>query len=321
MARRPGTQGSGDSVTDTVGLGRNAAPQPEDSGSRSFPEDRVARIALLAENQAFAAGLATYLTDHGMLTDRVGALGELLDSLAWKDSLRRTDVVILEARAMLGNVLPRLSRIRRVSDVPCIVLGGEADEVARIVLLEAGADDCLAMPVGPREILARLRALLRRREPDYASLPVVPPEPRATPQPSAIPRQLDLGNGWRLCRHRRDLHRPDGTRCLLTTAEFDLLDCLARSACTPVSREEICRAVYRRRHWAEDRSVDNLVVRLRRKLEPDPKRPDVIRSIRSVGYMFSGFPGPDVERGQAATYDGSASGMTVAGITLGTARG
>lgn len=267
---------------------------------RRVPEDRVARLAILAEDHGAATSLAAYLTHQGVLAGHTPTLTDLLQCFEPHGAAPHPDVVILEAGSMLSAVLPRLSRIRRISDVPCIVLGGKTDELDRIILLEAGADDVLAMPISQREILARVRVMLRRRDHAAPRPPGSPPLPaQSAPTPPASPaaaRRTDLGHGWHLCRQRRDLFRPDGERCLLTTAEFDLLDCLAQAAGQPVSREEACRTVFRRRYWAEDRSVDNLIMRLRRKLEADVRHPEVIRSIRPVGYMFAGFPDPQAER-------------------------
>jgi DNA-binding response OmpR family regulator len=264
---------------------------------QSLPEDCVARLAILAEDHDAANALVAYLAHQGVMAGHCRTLTELLLCFEPDRIAQRPDVVILEARSMLSAALPRLGRIRRISDVPCIVLGSETDEVERIVLLEAGADDVLAMPISQREILARVRVMLRRRG-QTAPQPPLPAQDK--PKPPASPaseRRTDLGNGWHLCHQRRDLFRPDGERCLLTTAEFELLDCLAKAAGQPVSREEACETVFRRRYWSEDRSVDNLVMRLRRKLEADARRPEVIRSIRPVGYMFAGFPDPQADRG------------------------
>jgi DNA-binding response OmpR family regulator len=277
-------------------LAANLGATWPDTGSPSGPEPCPARLAILAEDHAAATSLIAYLADHRVIAVHTHTLTDLLQYFEPNHAAQQPDVVLLEAGSMLSASLPRLSRIRRISDVPCMVIGGKSDELDRIVLLEAGADDCLTMPVRHREILARVRVMLRRRghnAPRATSPALDAPTPGASP---AAARRLDLGNGWYLCRQRRDLYRPDGERCLLTTAEFELLDCLAKAAGQPVSREEACETVFRRRYWSEDRSVDNLVMRLRRKLEADARRPEVIRSIRPVGYMFAGFPDPQADR-------------------------
>ena len=148
----------------------------------------------------------------------------------------------------------------------------------------------MVIPTSPREILARIRAALRRGLPDSRLGRSPQPETQTYPSASGLPsRMVELGLGWKLCLTRREIYRPDGTGCSATTAEFDLLACLVRQPGVPVSREQISQAVYRRSYRAEDRSVDNLVVRLRRKLELDPRQPEALRSIRLIGYMFVGF--------------------------------
>ena len=264
---------------------------------RRVPEDQAARLAILSEDHDAATALVAYLVHQGVTAGHTHTLTDLLQCLEPHRTAQHPDVIILEAGSMLSAVLPRLSRIRRISDVPCIVLGGKTDEVERIILLEAGADDVLAMPISQREILARVRVMLRRRD-RAASRPPLPAQSAPTPPASPVAaRRAELGNGWYLCRQRRDLFRPNGERCLLTTAEFDMLKCLAQAEGRPVSREEASQTVFRRRYWAEDRSVDNLIMRLRRKLEDDSRRPEVIRSIRPLGYMFAGFPDPQADGG------------------------
>ena len=123
----------------------------------------MARLAILAEDHDAANALAAYLAHQGVMSGHWRTLTDLLLCFERDRVAQRPDVVILEAGSMLSAALLWLSRIRRISDVPCIVLGSETDDVERIVLLEAGADDVLAMPINQREILARVQVMLRRR--------------------------------------------------------------------------------------------------------------------------------------------------------------
>jgi two-component system phosphate regulon response regulator OmpR len=147
----------------------------------------------------------------------------------------------------------------------------------RVVGLEMGADDYLAKPVEPAELRARLRAVLRRT--------MAPPASSATSH-----QHIALGR----CRYdpaSRRLVTRDGTPVDLTALETDLLDILVASARKPVSRELIQRQMQSGRHDPDDRSVDNRVARLRRKIETDPAHPRVLRTIRGEGYML--LPGGD----------------------------
>jgi DNA-binding response OmpR family regulator len=185
------------------------------------------------------------------------------------------DLVLFRAPAAPAEGLGMLRRIRAVSVVPVVVMGGPGESFGdRVAALELGADDYLAAAMPLQEVLARLRAVLRR-----ASLATRRP-PRMVP---AVPveRRLIEG-GWRLAAHRRALVGPDGEAALpLTGAEFELVRLLAAADGEPVDRETISRSVFRRPWQIEDRAVDGLVKRLRRKLQAD-----AIASVRGVGYAL-----------------------------------
>ena len=255
-----------------------------------FPQSRSLRISILGEQRALVADLGSYLEQHHLAVSHCATFGELLSGLEAQEYSLRPDIVILQVGNMLNGALGYLHQIRGRSDVFCIVLGMDNDEAGRMALLEAGCDACMVIPTTPREILARIRAALRRGLPDSRLGRSPQPETQTHPSASGVASRLvELGLGWKLCLARREIYRPDGTGCSATTAEFDLLACLVSQPGVPVSREQISQAVYRRSHRTEDRSVDNLVVRLRRKLELDPRQPEVLRSIRLIGYMFVGF--------------------------------
>jgi two-component system phosphate regulon response regulator OmpR len=164
--------------------------------------------------------------------------------------------------------------IRARSQVPIVMVTGKGDVVDRVVGLEIGADDYIAKPFHVREVLARVRAVLRRSE------------AAAAPRPAPGGEVLAFGD-WILDVARRELRSMTGTACELTTSEFDLLHAFATHAQRPLTRDQIMDLL-RGRDWAPtDRSIDNLVVRLRRKVEPDPERPTLIKTVRGVGYVFA----------------------------------
>ncbi|MFO0555747.1 MAG: response regulator transcription factor [Polyangiaceae bacterium] len=164
-----------------------------------------------------------------------------------------------------------LRRIRQRSDVPVLMLTARGEDVDRIVGLEIGADDYLPKPFNPRELVARVRAIHRRTS-THAQ------RTAETDEAHAI-GDLEISRGARLVRVR-------GVEVKLTTAEFDLLDTLARSAGNPVSRDELCRVVLGRQSSALDRSIDMHVSNLRRKLGPLPDGGDRIKTVRSTGYIL-----------------------------------
>jgi len=226
-------------------------------------------LGILERDRGFGAQLSRFCTTHGLPATLHADSTALLADL----QLRPPRLVTLAGGGTLGP-LPLLHRLRDLSRVPCVILGEEArDSAAAIPLLEAGADDVIDREQSLPAILARFRAILRRAE-----------WGEADPQP-AVP--ID---GWNLIPQRRQLLRPEGDECPLTTAEFDLIRLLVDARGRPVSRDAIAQAVFRRPFRAEDRTVDNLVLRLRRKLGTEPHDP--IKTVRGAGYMFAGFAPP-----------------------------
>ena len=165
---------------------------------------------------------------------------------------------------------------------PILVLSDTDDETDRIVCLEQGADDYIVKTTPAREILARVRAAARRLSAAPHANPLRPPDALEPP-----------ASTWRFSHARRELVAPDGGQVALTTAEFNLLDVLARNAGTPLSRAYLSRAVFGRVFGAADRSIDNLVARLRRKLGDPARAPRMIKTARPVGYVFTGFTDPE----------------------------
>ena len=152
--------------------------------------------------------------------------------------------------------------------------------VDMVVGLEVGADDYIAKPFHLREVLARIRSVLRRTQ------PTVPPEP--LPNTRSGVGEVIRFDGWRLDLGRRELEAPDGSEIALTTGEFDLLATFATHPGRVLNRDQLMDLTRGRQWEAIDRSIDAQVARLRRKIEPDPKHPTLVKSVRGVGYMFTG---------------------------------
>lgn len=167
--------------------------------------------------------------------------------------------------------------IREQFDIGIIIISGAGDTVDRIVGLEVGADDYLGKPFDLRELRARLRSVLRR----YHREPGAAPATGA----GAATRQVRMGLAV-LDLDMRQLHDASGAELPLTSTEFDLLKALAERPNRPLSRDQIM-SLTRNRDWDPfDRSIDIRVARLRKRIEPDPDHPRVIRTVRGVGYMF-----------------------------------
>ncbi len=165
--------------------------------------------------------------------------------------------------------------LRERHDLPVIMISGAGTPLDRIVGLEVGADDYLAKPFELRELLARVRSVLRRYR-------VVPTAPQAAEsQPSGIP----LGR-FRLELDSRRLLDEQGADIELTAMEFDLLQAFAQRPNRPLSRDQLLNLTQNRDWSPFDRSIDIRIARLRRKLEDDPEKPRIIRTLRGVGYML-----------------------------------
>jgi DNA-binding response OmpR family regulator len=167
-------------------------------------------------------------------------------------------------------------KLRAESSVPIIIVTGKQDEADRVMGLELGADDYVTKPFSPRELLARIRAVLRRYQTARAVLP-----------PRGDKRRAYRFAGWELNLGSRRLTSPDGSRVELSHGEFNLLQAFCAAPQRVLSREQLLDLS--RLHGAEvyDRSIDVQVLRLRRKIEPDPARPQYIRTERGTGYVFS----------------------------------
>jgi len=187
------------------------------------------------------------------------------------------DLVTLDLNLPDSDGLTVGREIRARSAVPIIMVTGKGDTIDRVVGLEVGADDYIAKPFHVREVLARVRAVLRRTGSGAA---------RPAPGPAGGDERLTF-EGWVLDVAKREVTSPSGQSCELTTSEFDLLKAFATHAKRVLSRDQIMDLL-RGHDWSPvDRSIDNLVVRLRRKIEADPEAPRLIKTVRGVGYTFA----------------------------------
>ncbi|KPF71811.1 transcriptional regulator [Bosea sp. AAP35] len=215
--------------------------------------------------------LISYFEDEGY---RVTAAA---DGAAMRDCLQRLtiDIILLDLILPGGEDGLMLAReVRARSDVPIIMLTGRDDVVDRIVGLEIGADDYIPKPFHLREVLARLRTVLRRRQP-------------AAPARVAADETIHF-EGWRLDLGCRQLVTADNREIILTTGEFEMLAALARYPGRVFSRDVLMDLTHGRSLEAFDRTIDAQIARLRKKIESDPKRPTLIKSVRGIGYVFTG---------------------------------
>jgi DNA-binding response OmpR family regulator len=213
-----------------------------------------------------------------------------------KDALRRTeqeryDLIVLDVMIpeLDGLSLCRAVRNGRMnSDVPILILTARNEESDKVVGLEAGADDYLTKPFGVRELVARARALLRRPRQIAATVPpVAVPVPVDLSQPPGEPPMQAINvQGFEIDPARRRV-RIDGRLVELTDQEFRMLHFLATHAGIVFSREALLSKIWRGDTFVTVRSVDTLVKRLRRRIEPDPARPRFLLTVWGVGYKFA----------------------------------
>jgi DNA-binding response OmpR family regulator len=185
------------------------------------------------------------------------------------------NLVILDLRLGSEDGLDLLREVRSNSDVPVIIVTGHRrDDIDRVVGLELGADDYLTKPFNLRELLARVRAILRRFDTGRVA-PARDPE-----------RGRFRFSGWQLDRRIRQLTDPAGAKVALTKGEYAMLLAFLEAPQRPLSREQLLQAT-RVHEDVFDRSIDVQILRLRRKLERDPSAPRVILTERGVGYVFA----------------------------------
>ena len=186
------------------------------------------------------------------------------------------DLIVLDVKLPDQDGFSLVRELRKSSDTPVILLTGKADTIDRIVGLEIGADDYVAKPFELRELLARIRSVLRRTQ------------TRATllPKDDRVP-EVKVFAGWLLDEVHRQLFSPAGLEVELTAAEFALLRELVNNPQRPVGRNQLLLKVQSREWSPEDRSIDVSISRLRRKMEADPNRPMLIKTIRNSGYVLA----------------------------------
>jgi two-component system, OmpR family, response regulator len=205
-------------------------------------------------------------------------VSEAADSAAMRALLSAGHIDLVTLDLMLGgeNGLNLARDIRSHHDIPIVMITGKGDTIDRVVGLELGADDYIAKPFHPREVVARIRAVLRRKGTADAG------------QPTLNPRSERLAfEDWTMDLGRREVMSKSKGALALTTAEFNLLEILARRPQRVHSRDAIMDLLKGHDWTPFDRSIDALVSRLRRKLEADPENPCLLKTVRGVGYIFA----------------------------------
>jgi two-component system, OmpR family, response regulator len=238
---------------------------------KELPVSKVApHLLIVDDDKELCSLLSKFLSRHGYRVSVAHNGGEMASTL----EASRVNLVILDLMLPGEDGLVLCRRLRATSTLPIIMLTAISDETDRIIGLEMGADDYLAKVPNPRELLARVRAVLRRAG---------PPEARASVDQKRI---LEFA-GWRLDVTHRQLFSAKNALVPLRAGEFDLLLALAERPQRVLSRDQLLDLSRGRTANVFDRSIDVQISRLRRKIEPDPKEPTLIKTVRSGGYILA----------------------------------
>lgn len=233
-------------------------------------EPTAPHILVVDDDREIRDLLSRFLIKHGLRVTAARDGQEMMRALGECG----IDLVVLDVMMPGEDGLSLCRRLRAQSSLPVIMLTAMGEDTDRIIGLEMGADDYVAKPFNPRELLARIKAVLRRTQ----SLPT-----------AAAPDEADVlrFDGWALDLGSRRLTSPEGEDVTLSTGEYELLYAFVTHPRRVLSRDQLLDLARGRSAVPFDRSIDIQVMRLRRKIEPDPKEPRLIKTVRGGGYIFA----------------------------------
>jgi two-component system, OmpR family, response regulator len=234
-------------------------------------------IVVVDDEQPAREMVGDYLRMHGFNVSLCDGGASLRQAIAQQVP----DLIVLDLNMPEEDGLSIIRDLKRRTSLPIIMLTATASAIDRVVGLELGADDYLAKPCELRELLARIRSVLRR---SAAIQP--PPQPAAGPAAAPATARVRFGTKW-LDHDARALRDDEGNEHPLTASEYGLLKVFAANPKRVLSRDRLLELANARDAEAFDRAIDLRIMRIRRKIEPDPARPSVIRTVRGGGYLFS----------------------------------
>ncbi len=234
-----------------------------------------ARILCVEDDREIARLLTEVLEDHGFAPRFVGSAVDM-DAVLNRESI---ELIVLDIMLPGEDGLSICRRLRTSSSIPIIMLTARGEDIDRILGLELGADDYVVKPFNSRELVARIRALLRRAESRSASV-----QPR--------PQSLTFA-GWRIDPVARELYDPAGVKITLTSVEFDLMLAFCRNSGQVMSREQLIDLVHGDHAGPIERSIDVHISRIRQKIEPHARERSMIKTVRLGGYVFTSTVEPE----------------------------
>lgn len=235
-------------------------------------------IVVVDDEQPAREMVGDYLRMHGFSVSLCDGGASLRQTIAQQVP----DLIVLDLNMPEEDGLSIIRDLKRRTSVPIIMLTATASAIDRVVGLELGADDYLAKPCELRELLARIRSVLRRSTPGQQQ-PVAQPA-AAAPTPDRA--RVRFGTKW-LDHDAQALRDDEGNEHPLTASEYGLLKVFAANPKRVLSRDRLLELANARDAEAFDRAIDLRIMRIRRKIEPDPAHPSVIRTVRGGGYLFS----------------------------------
>jgi DNA-binding response OmpR family regulator len=235
-------------------------------------------IAVVDDEPPARDMVGEYLRMHGFAVTLCDGGKSLRQCIAQKPP----DLIVLDLNMPEEDGLSIIRDLKQRISVPIIMLTATASAIDRVVGLELGADDYVAKPCELRELLARIRSVLRRSAGKPAAAATTAPAPAAAPPPARV----RFGTKW-LDHDSQALRDDEGNEHPLTASEYGLLKVFAANPKRVLSRDRLLALANARDAEAFDRAIDLRIMRIRRKIEPDPARPSVIRTVRGGGYLFS----------------------------------
>ncbi len=229
-------------------------------------------ILAIDDDPAMRKLVADYLRENDLRVTAVATGAEMAQAL----DQHAIDLVVLDLRLAGEDGMELARKLREEGATPIIIVTGKHDEADRVMGLELGADDYVMKPFSPRELLARIRAVLRRYQ-----------TAREVLSSSGEKRRAYRFAGWELNLGSRRLTSPEGRRVDLSNGELNLLQALCAAPQRVLTREQLLDLSRLNGAEVYDRSIDVQILRLRRKIEPNPAQPQYIRTERGAGYVFS----------------------------------
>ena len=226
-------------------------------------------VLVVDDDRELRALVSKYLTEHGFRVTPAANGREMMNAI----EVGRFDLVVLDLMMPGESGLVFCQKLREQRGPPVIMLTAMGSEVDRVIGLEIGADDYIAKPFSPRELVARIKAVLRRAA-------------KVVADPDDLPLAYEF-SGWRLEPTGRILRDPGGAFVDVTSGELDLLLVFVTRPQRVLTRDQLLDLARGRASAALDRSIDVQISRLRRKIETDPREPAIIKTIRSGGYVFT----------------------------------